>query len=127
MLGEADGFTVAAHVGVAADRVPHLGEGQAAHCDGAASQHLEAGFAVKGDEEVLAHQHRSAHVGQTAEVLQVAPHDDGAFALLPEGAVDGQDVDVDSCSVGLVKGKCFLEGKKTKQTKLVRSGVCFNF
>lgn len=109
MLRETDRLTVAPHVRVAADGVPHLREGHAGHGDGAAAQHLEAGLAVEGDEEVLAHQHRSAHIGQAAEVLQVAPHQDGTFALLPEGAVDSEDVDVDGGAAGLVESQRVLE------------------
>lgn len=110
MLREADRFAVAAHVRVAADWVPHLGEGQVGHGDGASPQHLEARLAVEGDEEVFAHQHRSAHVGQAAEILQVAPHEDGTFALLPESAMDSQDVDVHGGAAGLVERQRFLEG-----------------
>lgn len=88
---------------MAADGVPHLREGQVGHGDGAAAQNLEARLAVEGDQEVFTHQHRAAHVGQAAEVLQVAPHEDGPFALLPEGAVDGEDVDVDGGAARLVE------------------------
>lgn len=109
MLGEPDGLAVTAHVRMAADRVPHLGEGEVGHGDGAAAQDLEARLAIEGDEEVLAHQHGSAHVGQAAQVLQVAPHQDGAFALLPEGAMNRQDVDVDGGAAGLVEGQRILE------------------
>ena len=108
-MGEADRFTVAAHVRVAADRVQHLREGEVGHGDGAAAQHLEAGLPVEGNQEVLAHQHRPAHAGQAAQVLQVAPQQDGTFALLPEGAVHGEDVDVDRGAAGLVQGQRVLE------------------
>ena len=109
MLRETDRLTVAAHVGVAADGVPHLCEGQVGHGDGAAPQDLEAGLAVEGNEEVFAHQHRSTHVGQAAEILQVAPHQNGAFALLSESAMDGEYVDVDGGAAGLVESQCLLE------------------
>lgn len=109
MLRETDCFAVAPHVRVAADGVPHLCEGQVGHGDGTAPQHLEARLAVEGNEEVFAHQHRSAHVGQAAEILQVTPHQNGPFALLPEGAVDSEDVDVDGGAAGLVEGQCVLE------------------
>lgn len=69
VLWEADGLTVASHVGVATNRVPHLGEGQAAHGDGAAAQHLEARLAVEGHQEVLAHEHGPAHIGEATQVL----------------------------------------------------------
>lgn len=113
MLREADGLTVAAHVGVAADGVPHFGKGQVGHGDGAAAQHLEAWLAVEGDEKILTHQYGAAHVGKAAEVLQVAPHQDGAFALLSEGAVHGEDVDVDGGAAGLMKGQRFLVSENT--------------
>lgn len=109
MLREADGFTVAPHVCVAADWVPHLREGQVGHRDGAAAQHLETGLLVEWNQDVLTHQHGSAHTGQTAQVLQVTPHQDGAFALLPEGAVHGQDVDVDGGASGLVESQSLLQ------------------
>lgn len=108
MLRETDRLAVAAHVGVAADWVPHLCEGEVGHGDGAAAQHLEAWLAVEGDEDVFAHQHRPAHVGQAAQVLQVTPHQDGTFALLPEGAMDGEDVDVDCGATGLVESQGVL-------------------
>lgn len=109
MLGEANRFAVAPHVRVAADGVPHLREGQVGHGDGAVPQHLEARLAVEGNEDVLAHQHRSAHVGQAAEILQVAPHQNGTFALLPEGAMDSEDVDVDGGAARLVESQRILE------------------
>ncbi|TNN58550.1 hypothetical protein EYF80_031170 [Liparis tanakae] len=95
MLREADGLAVAPHVRVAADRVAHLREGHVGHGDGAAAQHLEARLVVEGHQDVLAHEERAAHAGQAAQVLQVAPQQDGPFALLPKGAVHRQDVDVD--------------------------------
>lgn len=93
---------VPAHEGVAPDRVQHLDEGEGPHSDLAGALHLEARLLVEGHQEVLAHEHGAADVGQAAEVLQVAPHQDGAFALLAEGPVDGQGVDVDGGPVGLV-------------------------
>lgn len=115
VLREPDGLAVAPHVGVSADGVPHLREAQVADGDGAATEHLEARLAVEGDEEVLAHEHRPAHVGQTAEVLQVAPHQDGPFALLAERAVHGQHVDVDGGAAGFVEGQRVLEGREGKR------------
>lgn len=79
--------TVAAHEGVAAHGVLHLDEGQWPHRDLARALNLEAGLLVEGHEEILAHEHGAAHVRQTAQVLQVAPHQDGPAALLPERAV----------------------------------------
>lgn len=109
VLGETDGLTVAPHIRVATDGIPHLREGQAAHGDGAAAQHLEARLAVEGNEEVFTHEHRPAHVGQAAQILQVTPHQDRPFALLPEGAMDSKHVDVDSGAVRLVEGQRVLE------------------
>lgn len=109
MLRETNCFTVAPHVSVAADGVPHLCEGQVGHSDGTAAQHLEARLAVEGDEEVFAHQYRSAHIGKAAEILQVTPHQNRTFALLPEGAMDSQHVDVDGGATRLVESQRFLE------------------
>lgn len=117
MLREPDRLAVAPHVGVSADGVPHLRKGQMADGDGAAPEHLEAGLAVEGDEDLLAHEHRPAHVGQTAEVLQVAPQQDGPFALLPERAVHGQYVDVDGGAAGFVDGQRVLEERECKECR----------
>lgn len=109
MLGETDRLTVAPHIRMATDGVPHLCEGQVGHGDGAVAQHLEARLAVEGNEEVFTHQHSSAHVGQAAEILQVTPHQNGPFALPPEGAMDSEDVDVDSGATRLVQSQSVLE------------------
>lgn len=90
------------HEGVASDRVDHFHEGQGSHCDLAGTQCLEARLLVEGNQEVLAHEHGAADVGEAAQVLQVAPHQDGAFALLPESSVHSQHVDVDCVAVRLV-------------------------
>lgn len=108
-LGEADGLAVAPHVGVSADRVPHLGEGEVGHGDGAAAQDPEATLTVEGHQEVLAHEHGPPYVGQAAQVLQVAPHQDGPLALLPEGTVHGQHMDVHRGATGLVQRQSLLE------------------
>lgn len=94
---------------MSADRALHLDEGQGPHGDLAGALHLEAGLLVEGHQEVLAHQDGAPHAGQAAQVLQVSPHQDGALALLPEGAVDRQDVDVDGGAVGLVEGQSVLQ------------------
>lgn len=120
ILGEADRFTVAPHVGVATDGVPHLCERQVGHGDGAAAQHLEARLAVERNEEVFTHQHSSANVGQAAEILQVTPHQNGSFTLLPEGAMNSEDVDVDSGAARLVQGQGIL-----KQSGYKFMYVCF--
>lgn len=94
--------TVPTHEGVAPDWVEHLGEGQGPHRNLTGTLHLEARLLVEGNQEVFAHEHSTADVGQAAEVLQVAPHQNGAFALLAEGPVHGQDVDVHCGPVRLV-------------------------
>lgn len=92
------------------DRVDHFHEGQGSHLDLAGAQSLEARLVVEGNQEVLAHEHGAAHVGEAAQVLQVAPHQDGAFALLAECSVHGQHVDVHGVTLGLVKGQRILVG-----------------
>lgn len=109
MLWEADRLTVAPHVCMATDGVPHLCERQVGYGDGAAAQHLEARLAVERNEEVFTHQHCSANIGQAAEILQVTPHQNGSFALLPEGAMNSEDVDVDSGATWLVQGQGVLK------------------
>lgn len=94
---------------MAPDRELHLDEGQRSHGDLAWALRLEAALLIERHQEVLAHQHGAAHERQTAQVLQVAPHQDGAFALLPEGSVHRQHVDVDGRAAGLVKGQCILQ------------------
>lgn len=79
---------VPTHEGVAPDRVEHLDEGEGPHCDVTGALHLEARFLVEGDQEIFTHEHSATDVGQAAEVLQIAPHQDGAFALLAKGPVD---------------------------------------
>lgn len=96
--------TVATHESVAPDWVQHLYEGEGPHSDVSGAQHLEIHLLVEGNQEILAHEDGTAHIGQAAEVLQVAPHEDGAFSLLPERPVDSQDVDVDRGSMRLVEG-----------------------
>jgi len=102
---------VPTHEGVAPDWVHHVDEGQGPHCDPARALHLETRLPVEGNQEVFAHEHGAADGGQAAEVLQVAPHQDGAFALLAEGPVDRQDVDVDRGPVGLVESEGILGNK----------------
>lgn len=93
---------------MAPDRVQHLDEGEGPHCDLAGALHLKTRLPVEGNQEVFAHKHGTAHIGQAAEVLQVAPHQDGAFALLAEGPVDGQDVDVDGGALRLMESEGIL-------------------
>lgn len=100
--------TVAAHEGVAAHSVMHLDEGQRPDCDLTWALNLEARLLVEGYEEILAHEHSTADVRQTAQVLQVAPHQDGTAALLPERTVHRQHVHVDGGAMRFVKRQSFL-------------------
>lgn len=88
---------------MAPDGVEHFDEGEGPHRYFAGAVHLEPRLLVKGNQEVLTHEHSAADVRQAAEVLQVAPHQDGAFSLLAEGSVDCQDVDVDGGAVRLME------------------------
>lgn len=101
------------HEGVASDWVDHLDEGQGPNCDLTGALRLETRLLVKGNQEFLTHEDSSADAGQTAEVLQIAPHQDGAFALLTEGPVDGQDVDVNRGTVRFMEGEGVLEDRQT--------------
>lgn len=123
MLREPDCLAVAPHVRVPADGIPHFREGQIPHGDGAAPQHLETRLAVERNEEILAHKHCPAHVWQTAEVLQVAPHQDGPFALLPERAVHCQNVDVHGGAAGFVDSQRVLEERQVRGPRLIMCGV----
>lgn len=109
MLREPDRLAVTAHVRVSADGIRHLRECEVTHGDGAAALNPEAGLAVEWNEGVFAHENSTAHVGQTAQILEVAPHQDGAFTLPPECAVHGEHVDVHGGAAGLVEGQCVLE------------------
>lgn len=105
--------TVPPHEGMAPDWVEHLDEGEGPHCDLTGALHLEARLLVKGNQEIFTHKHSTANIGQAAEVLQVAPHQDGAFALLAEGTVDSQDMDVDSGAMRLMEGQGILKRGQT--------------
>lgn len=94
---------------MAPDWVEHLDEREGPHRDLTGALHLETRLLVEGNQEVLAHEHGAADVRQAPEVLQVAPHQDGAFALLAEGPVDSQDVDVDGGPVRLMESQGILE------------------
>jgi len=62
--------------------VLHLLELHVGHRDGRRSFLLEAGLLVEGHQKFLAYQQRSAEARPAAEVLQVAPQEDGALAFL---------------------------------------------
>lgn len=112
---------------MAPDRVEHLDEGEGPHRDLTGALHLEARLLVKGNQEVFTHEHSTADIGQAAEVLQVAPHQDGAFALLAEGPVDSENVDVDGGPVRLMESQGILEkrggGLRTGQCSIVEKPV----
>ena len=57
---------------------------------------------------MLAHEHGPAHGRLAAHVVQVAPQQDGALALLPEGAVHGQHVQVGGAAPGPVQRQRLL-------------------
>lgn len=97
---------------MASDVVEHLGEGEGSHCDLTGALHLEARLLVEGHQEVFAHEHCTAYVGQAAEVLEVAPHQDGAFPLVAEGAMDCQDVDVDCVAMRFMESQGILVTKR---------------
>lgn len=86
----------------------HLDEGQRPDCDLTWALNLEARLLVEGYEEILAHEHSTADVRQTAQVLQVAPHQDGTAALLSERTVHRQHVHVDGGAMRFVKRQSFL-------------------
>lgn len=104
-------MAIAPHVRLSPDGKLHLREREVRNGDGARTHHLEAGFLVERNQHVLAHERGASHVGQATEVLQVAPHQDGTFALLTEGPVDRQHVDVDRVAIWLVKSQCVLLSK----------------
>ena len=106
-----DTTAVASHEGVAPDVVVHLRECQGTHGYLAGAVNFEPRLSVEGDQEVLTHEDGAAHAGLAAQVLQVAPQQDGALALLAEGAVDGQDVDVNCGAVRLVQDQGILDSE----------------
>lgn len=119
--------TVTTHEGVAPDWVAHFNEGEGPHRDLTWTLHLETWLLVKGNQEVLTHEHSTAHIGQAAEILQVSPHKDGAFSLLAEGPVDSQNVDVDCGPVRFMESQCILENRKEEQScknRLARLSLC---
>lgn len=100
---------------MAPDWVEHLDECEGPHCDLAGALHLEARLLVEGNQEVFTHEHSATDIGKAAEVLQVTPHQNGAFTLLAESPVNSQDMDVDSGPMRLMKSQSILENKtKTK-------------
>lgn len=101
---------VPAHEGMAPHLVLHLSEGQRAHRHLAGTQSFETALLIEGHEEMFAHEHGAPGAGQAAQVLQVSPHQDGTLALLTEGSVHGQHVDVHRRAPRLVQGQRRLQG-----------------
>lgn len=99
---------------MATDGALHLGKGEGPHGDLARTLNLKARLLIKRHQEVFAHEDGAAHVGQAAQVLQVTPHQDGAFALLTEGTVDSQHVDVDGGAVRFVESQRILSRHEKK-------------
>lgn len=93
-----------------AEQVLHLLEAHAGHGDGRGAPLLEAGLEVERDQEVLADEQRAAEARHAAQVLQVAPQQDGALALLAAVAVHRQHVDVHGGGAGDVLGHGLLQG-----------------
>lgn len=103
----------------------HLDERQLPHRHLTGTQCLETALLVEGHEEIFAHEEGTAGEGQAAQVLQVPPHQDGALALLAEGAVHGQHMDVNCCALRLVQGQRLLQGgNKVSVTRGVLSCIC---
>lgn len=70
---------------------------------------LEASFEVKRHQKVFANQQSSAEAWYTAQVLQVAPQEDGALALLATVSVHWQHMDVHCWGVWDMLSHCLLE------------------
>ena len=104
--------TVSPHEGMAPDWVKHLNEIKWPHCDLTGTVHLETRLLVEGNQEVLTHENSTTNVGQAAEVLQIAPHQNGAFSLLTECPVDSQHVNVHSRSVRLMEIQGILRNRE---------------
>lgn len=113
-IREKSATAVAAHEGVSADGILHLHEGQWPHCDLTRALNFESRLLVKGYEEILTHEDCTSYVRQAAQVLQVAPHQDGATALLSEGTVHGKDMDVDCSPLWLVQSQGFLKRRRLR-------------
>lgn len=111
-----DGLAAAVppRVRLPAEHVLHLPELHVGDGDGRGALLFEAGLEVEGNQEVLADEQRAAQARHAAQVLQVAPQEDGALALLAAVAVNRQDVDVHGGGVRNVLGHGLLEKKKKK-------------
>lgn len=101
--------TIPPCVRLPAEHVLHLLEVHVGYGDGRGAPLLEAGLEVEGHQEILADEQRAAEARHAAQVLQVAPQQDGALALLAAVAVHRQHVDVHGGGVGDVLRHGFLE------------------
>lgn len=97
------------------DWVEHLDEGEGPHSDLTGALSFKTWLLIEGNQEVLTHEHRTTDKGQTPEILQVPPHQDGAFSLLAEGPVDCKNVDVDSCPMGFMDSQRLLERRDKEE------------
>ncbi len=107
----ADGLAAAVPscVRLPTEHVLHLLEVHVGYGDGWWPFLLEAGLEVERHQEVLANQKSSAEARHTAQVLQVAPQEDGALALLATVTMHWQHVDVHSGGVWDMLSHCLLE------------------
>ena len=105
--------TVPPGVRLPADRVLHLMELHVGHGDGWRSLLFEAGLDVERHQEVLANQQSSPEARYATQVLQIAPQDDGALALLAAVAVHRQHMEVHSGAVRDVLSHGLLEERDT--------------
>lgn len=101
--------TVSSCIRLSAEQILHFLEAQVGHRDFRRPLLLEAGLEVEGHQEVLADQQRSPETRHAAQVLQVAPQENGALALLSTVAVHGQHVDVHGGGVWHVPRHGLLE------------------
>lgn len=99
-----------------AEHVLHLLEAHVRYRDGRGASLLEAGFEVEGHQEILADEQCAAEARHAAQVLQVAPQQDGALALLAAVAVYRQHVDVHGGGVGDVLGHGLLEREDSRSS-----------
>lgn len=102
-------------VRLTADCVLHLLELHVGYGDGWWPSLLESGLLVEGHQEFLANQQSSAEAWYTAQVLQVAPQEDGALALLSTVTVHWQHMDVHSRAVWDMLSHCLLEKRDYRE------------
>ncbi|KAG9334805.1 hypothetical protein JZ751_006554 [Albula glossodonta] len=89
------------------------GAREGAHADGGRALLLESGLEVEGHKELLAEQQGAAQPREAAQVLQIAPQQDGTLTLLPAVPVHRQHVDVHRGRVWHVRGHRLLRVSST--------------